>query len=107
MAKLDTGVRALGTRPVTSDAESLAMVTILIEEARAAGVAADAPSMRRAVALAELLGSSGAAASEVAARTAANEGDPLMDPLETKLNALFTGYAEPPELGAEGEGGAS
>ena len=98
MEELDSAVRQLQGQPADA---ALDMLNGIIKQAVEAGVRADAPSMKRAVALCAVLlardderRDEGQAELEPAdASSDGVEATPL--DLEAKLDVLFTGYADP------------
>jgi hypothetical protein len=92
MDALQEACKLTGDLPPAEAAEELARV---IGDAYEAGVAVDNPQMKRAAALLTALEAAGAD-NDADTRVYTKEKD--MNKLENKLDALFDGFAPPPEL---------
>ena len=92
MDALQEACKLTGDLPPAEAAEELARV---IGDAYEAGVAVDNPQMKRAAALLTALEAAGAD-NDADTRVYTEEKD--MNKLENKLDALFDGFAPPPEL---------
>ena len=92
MDALQEACKLTGDLPPAEAAEELARV---IGDAYEAGVAVDNPQMKRAAALLTALEAAGAE-NDADTRVYTEEKD--MNKLENKLDALFDGFAPPPEL---------